>query len=134
MIRRTYHIKVKGEDWRITIFFPLTCYHVKDIMRELSYIDCDIEDMRKAWVNLTNGQMNNGLTFSNYELRESVVVFAMSDSPAQYFNLVVHELHHLAVQIGLANDLDLTGEEVCYINGEVAMMMFPVVAKLFCDF
>lgn len=105
---------------------------MKEIMRELAYIDCHPEDMRKAWQNLTSGQMNNGLTFSNYELRESVVVFAISENPAQYFNLVVHELHHLAVHIAIANGLSLEDEDVCYINGDVAMMMFPLVAKLFC--
>ena len=76
--------------------------------------------------------MNNGLTFSNYEERETIAVFALSESPEQYFNLVLHELHHLAVQIAVANNLPLTGEEVCYINGDVGMMMFPLVSRLFC--
>ena len=132
MIRKRYNIDVKGENWQITIFFPLTCYHVKKIMQELSLIDCNKTDMRKAWRNLTSGKMNNGLTFSNYELRKSVIVFAMSESKEEYFNLVLHELHHLAVQIGVANNMDLEGEGVCYINGDVGMMMFPLVRYLFC--
>lgn len=132
MIRKRYNINVKGENWQITIFFPLTCYHVKEIMQELSLIDCNKTDMRKAWRNLTSGKMNNGLTFSNYELRKSVIVFAMSESKEEYFNLVLHELHHLAVQIGVANNMDLEGEDVCYINGDVGMMMFPLVRYLFC--
>ena len=132
MIRERYNIDVKGENWQITIFFPLTCYHVKKIMQELSLIDCNKTDMRKAWRNLTSGKMNNGLTFSNYELRKSVIVFAMSESKEEYFNLVLHELHHLAVQIGVANNMDLEGEGVCYINGDVGMMMFPLVRYLFC--
>lgn len=132
MIRKKYNINVKGENWQITTFFPLTCYHVKEIMQELSLIDCNKTDMRKAWKNLTSGKMNNGLTFSNYELRKSVIVFAMSDSKEEYFNLVLHELHHLAVQIGVANNMDLEGEGVCYINGDVGMMMFPLVRYLFC--
>lgn len=132
MIRKRYNINVKGENWQITIFFPLTCYYVKEIMQELSLIDCNKTDMRKAWENLTSGKMNNGLTFSNYELRKSVIVFAMSESKEEYFNLVLHELHHLAVQIGVANNMDLEGEGVCYINGDVGMMMFPLVRYLFC--
>lgn len=133
MIRRRYKIKVKGKSWGITVFFPLTCYHVNDIMRVLQWMDCGKSDMRKAYFNLTSGQMNNGLTFSNYEMCESVIVFAMSETPEQYFNLIVHELHHLSVQIGVANGLDLTEEEVCYINGDVAMLMFPLVSRLFCE-
>ena len=134
MIRERYDIKVKGRNWGITIFFPLTHYHVSEIMRVLKWLDCNNKDLRKAYYNLSSGQMNNGLTFSNYDMRETAIVFAMSENPAQYFNLVVHELHHMAVQIAIANDLDLTGEEVCYINGDIAMMMYPLVSRLLCEF
>lgn len=132
MIRQRYHIKVDGEDWGITVFFPLTCYHKAEIMGVLASIECNAEDMRNAWRNLSSGMVNNGLTFSNYELRESVVVFAMSESKEEYFNLVVHELHHLSVHIAEANGIALDSEEVCYINGDIAMMMYPLVGHLFC--
>lgn len=78
MIRTRYNIKVRGRDWGITVFFPLTCYHVEEIMSALAWVECGRDDMRKAYINLTSGQLNNGLTFSNYELGESVIVFAKS--------------------------------------------------------
>lgn len=132
MIRTRYNIKVRGRDWGITVFFPLTCYHVEEVMRALAWVECERDDMRKAYINLTSGQLNNGLTFSNYELGESVIVFAKSANAGQYFNLVVHELHHLSVQIATEFGMDLEGEEVCYLNGDIAMMMYPVVSRLFC--
>ena len=103
---------------------------MKEIIDALYSIHCNREDLRKAYKNLTSGQMNNGLTFSNYVPRKTVTVFAKSTCPEQYFNLIAHELHHLSVHIAIANGFDLSGEEVCYINGDIAQSMHPV-CKLF---
>ncbi|EEY84096.1 hypothetical protein HMPREF0103_0040 [Bacteroides sp. 2_1_33B] len=130
MIRQCVNIMVRGKPWNITAFYPLTRYHVKEIIDALYSIHCNREDLRKAYKNLTSGQMNNGLTFSNYVLRKTVTVFAKSTCPEQYFNLIAHELHHLSVHIAIANGFDLSGEEVCYINGDIAQSMHPV-CKLF---
>ena len=130
MMRQCVNIMVRGKPWNITAFYPLTRYHVKEIIDALYSIHCNREDLRKAYKNLTSGQMNNGLTFSNYVLRKTVTVFAKSTCPEQYFNLIAHELHHLSVHIAIANGFDLSGEEVCYINGDIAQSMHPV-CKLF---
>jgi len=133
MIRQRVQIMVKGKPWHITAFYPITCYHVKEIMAALCAIECNKSDLNKAYRNLSSGQMNNGLTFSNYSLRETIVVFAKSTSPAQYYNLFHHELHHTAVQIAIANGFDLDGEEVCYINGDIAQAMYPIAKQFLCD-
>lgn len=132
MIRQRFHIYVRGRKWNITAFYPVTRYHVNEIMDALYELNCNEDDLRSAYRNLTSGNVNNGLAFSNYFSRESVVIFAISISPAKYFNLITHELHHLAVHIAVSNSFDLQGEEVCYINGGIAEMMFPVVVYLLC--
>lgn len=133
MIRQRVQIMVKGKPWHITAFYPVTCFHVREIMSALYAIDCSQENLRRAYKNLSSGQLNNGLTYSNYQLRETVTVFAKSTSPAQYFNLILHELHHAAVQIATANGIDLAGEEVCYINGDIAQAMFPIAKQFLCE-
>ncbi len=132
MIRQRFHIYVKGEKWNITAFYPVTRYHVDEIMDALYRINCNEEDLRSAYRNITSGNVNNGLAFSNYFSRESVVIFATSISPAKYFNLITHELHHLSVHIAASSGFDLQGEEVCYINGDIAEAMFPAVVYLLC--
>lgn len=130
MIRQRFHIFVKGEKWNITAFYPVTRYHVDEIMDALYNINCNEEDLKSAYKNLTSGNVNNGLVFSNYFQRESVVIFAIFISPEKYFNLITHELHHLSVHIATTHGFDLQGEEVCYINGDIAEMMFPIVVYL----
>lgn len=133
MIRQRTQIIVRGEPWYITAFYPVTCYHVKEIMAALYAIDCNPSDLFRAYMNLSSGQLNNGITFSNYGLRETVTVFSTAIGPAQYFNTIVHELHHLSVHIAKENGFDLDGEEVCYINGDIAQAMYPVCKQFICD-
>lgn len=103
MIRQRFHIYVKGKKWNITAFYPVTRYHVDEIMNALYGLNCSESDLKNAYKNLTSGNVNNGLAFSNYFYRESVVIFAISISPAKYFNLITHELHHLSVHIAVSS-------------------------------
>lgn len=126
MIRERFHIIVDGEPWYITIFLPITRYHVSEIMDALYSIGINEENYCTALGNLTSGKVNNGITFSNPLLRESVSVWAKTTSSDESFNLLVHELHHLSVQIASASGFDLEGEEVCYINGYIAQYLYPL--------
>lgn len=130
MIRSECYIEVNGEPWRITIFLPVTRYHVAEIMDALLTLGINEGNYRDAVGNLTSGKVNNGITFSSAEHRATVSVWAMATSPAEYFNLIVHELHHLSVQIASSNGLDLEGEEVCYINGDIAQYLYPLCRPL----
>lgn len=123
---------VCGEPWRITVFLPITRYHVEEILDALRSIGITDKNYNTAKENLTTGRVNNGFTFSNSERRETVSVWAVCTSPAMYFNLIVHELHHLSVHIASACKLDLEGEDVCYINGDTAQYLWELCWPLIC--
>ena len=123
---------VCGEPWRVTIFLPITRYHVDEILDTLRSIEITDENYNTAKENLTTGRVNNGFTFSNASKRETVSVWAICTSPAMYFNLIVHELHHLSVHIASANKLDLEGEDVCDINGDTAQHLWDLCHPLIC--
>ena len=123
---------VCGEPWRVTVFLPITRYHVGEILDTLRSIEITDENYNTAKENLTTGRVNNGFTFSNAAKRETVSVWAICTSPAMYFNLIVHELHHLSVHIASANKLDLEGEDVCYINGDTAQHLWDLCHPLIC--
>lgn len=130
MIRTRLTMDVCGKPWRITVFLPLTRYHVQEILDALKSIDISEENLSIARENLNTGRVNNGFTFSNEEKRETVSVWAICTSPAMYFNLIVHELHHLSVHIAAANGLSLDGEEVCYIHGDAAQYLWSICYPL----
>jgi hypothetical protein len=128
MIRRIVHLNVKGRPWTVAFFLPVTGVHVQEILYTLRMIGCSEENLATAQTNLMSGQFNNGLTFSND--RVSVCVWAVATSPPQYLNLIVHELHHLSVHIAKENGMDLEDEEVCYINGDMAMQLYDLIEPL----
>lgn len=99
-------------------------------MQALIRIGIDKNNLSTAYDNLSSGRVNNGITFTNPFLREAVVVVAMSMNQQEYFNLICHELHHLSVHIAMDSGYDLEGEEVCYINGDIAGMLYPTIKHL----
>lgn len=99
-------------------------------MDTLLSIGINRENYDDAIGNLMSGKINNGITFSSAAHRATVSVWAIASSPAEYFNLIVHELHHLSVQIASCNGIDLEGEDVCYINGDIAQYLYPLCKPL----
>jgi hypothetical protein len=130
MIRTKFHIVVNGNPWYITIFLPITRYHVSEIMDALYSIGISEDNYRTALDNLTSGRINNGITYSSIEFRQSISIWARCENKVEYFGLLIHELHHLSVQIASMNGLDLEGEEVCYINEYIAKYLYNLCKPL----
>ena len=88
---------------------------------------------KRAYENLTSGELNTGLCFANPELREAVIVVAKASEPSEFINSVSHENHHLASYIAKQFGLDPTGEEVAFLAGELMKEQFPYIKHLMCD-
>lgn len=95
-------------------------------------IDCPREFMRQAWENMSANKLNQGLTYSNYKRRETVMVIGLASSAAEYENSIHHELRHLVDNMVEALNIK-QGEPPGYLTGETAMMMFPITKLLTCD-
>ena len=62
-----------------------------------------------------------------------MLVVSVASSGKQFANSIFHEVHHLATQIATTLDIDLTGEEVCYLAGEIGQRVHPVIAHYLCE-
>lgn len=131
MIRK--EIYVRKYDWRIHAFFAVTEYWVEPIMDLLWEIECDAETAMRAYQNLTSGDLNTGLCYSNYARRESVLVVAKTSSADEFFNSFLHEMCHLQSHVCDVLFLPPTGEDIAYFTGEVSMKLFPSIKHLMCD-
>lgn len=88
---------------------------------------------KRAYENLSSGQLNTGLCFANPELREAVIVVAKASEPSEFINSVSHENHHLASYVAKQFGLDPTGESVAFFAGELMKEQFPYIKHLMCD-
>ena len=120
-------------DWHCRVFYAVTGYWADDILYELSEIDCIGKDYRRAQESLYSGRVNTGLTFSNYKLKESVMVIALTSSPEEFAHSFDHEKGHLAKHIAAAYNLDPFGEELQYLSGDIAKEMFPIAKRFLCE-
>jgi hypothetical protein len=102
-------------------------------MERLWEIGMDANNARQAFENLSMGNLNTGLCYSNYSMRKSVLVIALTSSPAEFINSWHHELEHLESHIGKVFNLNPTGEDIAYLSGELAMEMYPRIKHLICD-
>jgi hypothetical protein len=121
------------DNWTIYAYYATTRYAVDEIMERLWEIGMDANNARQAFENLSMGNLNTGLCYSNYSMSKSVLVIALTSSPAEFINSWHHELEHLESHIGKVFNLDPTGEDIAYLSGELAMEMYPRIKHLICD-
>lgn len=129
MIRQDIYLD--KEEWQIIAFYAVTHFEVDEIMRTLQDSGCRGKNLETAYENLASGNRNTGLCFSGDGV--SVLVISVTSSKPQFCNSWVHELHHLATHIAKSLGYDLISEDVCYLAGEIAEKMYPVVGKYLCQ-
>lgn len=110
--------------WVVTVYYPVTALCVHPIMLHLKSLGCSGDALVMAWRNLSSGKFDTGLTFSNFGRRRSVMVVGKASNFGELMNSLSHEIHHLSVHMAQTFGLDLSGEEVCYIDGKATQLVF----------
>ena len=131
MIRQ--EIYIPKYDWRVRIYYAVTTYWAVRILSDMERIGCRSVELAKAWRNLRSGDLNTGLTYSNFQTGETVMVISLTSSPEEFLNSWEHEKKHLARHIEQAYGIDPFGEEAAYLEGEIAQRMFPVAKRFICE-
>lgn len=131
MIHQRIYIK-EYDNWQLDIYYGVTHFEVDEIMENLYDIGCDSMSARRAYANITSGNLNTGLTYSNYANKQSVIVIGVSENREEFFNSLAHEFLHLTAHISVVYKLDMYGEDVCYLIGSIASYAYRVANKFFC--
>ena len=125
MKRQKIHIPEYG--WEVCVYYDTTPKDTREVINNIYRLGCSKEGILRTYKQLSSGIYNNGFTYSNRALKQSVVSLGRASSFAQFLNSFVHELHHLVTHIGTTVGLDLQGEEICYLSGSLAQGMYPVL-------
>lgn len=131
MITQDFYLPKYG--WHVRTYYAVTTYWRGRILRDLYHIGCRGEQLDRARRNLTDGFRNTGLTYTNFEARETVMVISLTSSPAEFLNSWEHEKKHLARHIEQACGIDPYSEEAAYLEGSIAQKMFPVAKRFICE-
>lgn len=125
--------KLKDWNWRVRVFYVVDFIPIDFIIEELKGIGCNQQDIDSAMDVLDSGDDNRGITFSNSEERESIIVIGETSCPAQFSNSFDHEKLHLAMHIAKVENIDPFGEELAYLIGEIGLQTFPVAKRFLCE-
>lgn len=89
--------------------------------------------MEGAYNNLTSGKLDTGLTYSNSDTRETVIVFAKTSSAKEFQQSYKHETGHLQTHIAQTFGIDPYGEEIQYIGDDIVEATWEIAKGLLCD-
>lgn len=120
-------------DWNTRVYYAVTTYRTERIIADLRRAGCRGLQLEKAFRNLSKGDLNTGLTYSNYRTGQTVMVIALTSTPDEFLNSWEHEKKHLARHIEQSFGIDPFGEEASYLEGEIAQKMFPVAKRFICE-
>lgn len=118
--------------WTVHTYIAVHQYYTHEILDKMRELGADQHLLSRAYGNLVSGNLNTGLTYSNPERHESVVVVALTSSPEEFANSLVHEMSHLRRHIENACDIDPDSEEPCYLMGELVQSMYAKAYELLC--
>lgn len=120
-----HEIRLEHGRWSVTCFIG---YHADadtdEISRALEDMGCTGEALLEARRHLAKDSENRGLTYSNVGGRESVVAVGRSGDLASGVNTIAHELLHVVQHVCEQDGISMTGEEACYIMGELCERVF----------
>ena len=119
--------------WKVYVYYDVTSKDTIKIITKLQEIKLPKSYITSAYTTLVSNKLNQGLTETNSKLKTSIVVFTKTTNASQFVNSFVHEIGHLSNHIARTYNLDLNGEEVQYIAGDIAQQMFKRCHTLMCD-
>lgn len=120
-------------DWRVYAYYIVTKPYADEILDALAHIGCTGEDMARAYDNLMSGKCDTGLTYSNCDTRETVMVFARTTSAKEFQQSYQHEVGHLKDHITQAFGISPHGEELQYIGDDIVDATWEIAKDLLCD-
>lgn len=120
-------------DWHVNVFYVVDYIPIDYIIKELEKIGCNLEDIQLAISVLDSGDDNRGITFSNNETRESVIVIGETSCPAEFSHSYDHEKLHLAMHIAKQDKIDPFSEELAYLIGDIGFKTFPMAKHFLCE-
>lgn len=119
--------------WKVYVYYDVTSKDITKIITSLYEIGFPRSYITSAYITLNSNKLNQGLTQTNNRRKISVIVFTKTSNASQFVNSFVHEIGHLSNHIARTYNLDLNGEEVQYIAGDIAQEMFKRCHTLMCD-
>ena len=125
-------LEIPRYGWRMRVFIAVSRYNINRIMDALEDIDCPEHILYRVYKNLRAQKMDTGFTYSNRKKRETVMVIGLTSSPAEFLNSLQHELRHFVDDVAMTVNVDLSGEKVAYLTGDINLYLWEDIHEFLC--
>lgn len=123
MIEQILNIKEIG--WNLRIFYnPKTSSHRALILKNLFDAGCKGYNYRRAQMLLNSGCFNVGLTFTNKEERQTIIVIGRSSNMGEFLNTLTHEINHFISHVMEHLGIEQGDEDEAYFTGELYELIY----------
>lgn len=122
---------LKKFDWLVYVYIAVDAYYAQEIVDKLAAIGATELQQEEAMTRMSQSNLEGGIVYTNGDRRESVLVTEMASSPKEFMSVYVHCICNLVTHIATVSDMDLKGEDVVSMEGEIAMLLYPKCKRLF---
>ena len=122
------YIKLPKDSWDVIIYYWVDEEDEDDIIDLLIDYGCPIKSAYKS-AGIVSQQFNTGLTFSNTDLKTSIVCISDSTSWSQMVDTVIHEMKHVQSHICECYGVDGDSEPASYLIGYLARRAYKFISR-----
>lgn len=125
----TQYIGLGDNDWGILVYYGTDEENVRDVYNALIALGCPKHEAYKATMAVTH-HLNTGLTYSNPELKMSLVCVSDATSADQFVNTTIHEAKHIQSHVCEYFDVDEDSETASYMIGYIVQRMYKMLSMI----
>ena len=119
------NVKIREIGWNLRIFYcPKTASQCSIVLQRLFNAGCTGKNYRRAMALLNSGAWNVGLTYTNKENRETIIVVGCSSDIAEFVNTLTHEINHFIEHVMEALHIESGTEDEAYFTGEFFELLY----------
>ena len=117
-------IYIDRYDWTVHVMYDVHSNDSMKVRRYLRDLGCSGIPLEDACNLVLEGEPNKGITYSNVDIRKTMVMIGWASSIAEYMNSLSHEMLHVVQHISEQFLINMYGEEVCYLLGGLVKATF----------
>ena len=123
----TQYIGLGDNDWGILIYYGTSEEDVNDVYNALVALGCPRKDAKKATWQVTH-KLNTGLSFTNTDLRMSLVCVSDATTADEFVNTAIHEAKHIQSHVCEYYRIKEDSETASYMIGYIVQRMYKMLS------
>lgn len=127
MIRQ--YIELGDNGWYIYVYYNVRDIDIPELSNKLYDAGCNKRSIKRALKTITSSK-NSAFTFTNTNLRTSIVAIGDTNSSDQLVNSAVHEAKHVQSHICEYFNIDEGSEKAAYLIGYIVQQMYRMLQMI----